>query len=271
MDEKTRLMKVLYVLAILGCVYLGAKTITEIKGYRYIGGGVAAGSTMSFEGKGEVMAKPDIATVSFTIREKAGDLKTAQANVTAKEKSAIDYLTGKGIDKEDIKTENYNSYPTYSNNVVCAETMIYPPSGGSSMPCRPTEQKISGYEVSEYVTVKIREESKTGEIVTGIGNLGIKELNGPNYTIENEDNLKEEARKMAIEDAKKKAEKLSRDLGVRLVRIVSFSESGNYPMPYYAKDAMAVESSAGRAAPSPELPTGENKIMSNVTITYEIR
>ena len=64
--------------------------------------------------------------------------------------------------------------------------------------------------------------------------------------------------------------KLSKDLGVHLIRIVSFSENGNYPMPLFAKGMMA-DSVTVSSAPAPELPTGENKITSNVTITYEIR
>jgi uncharacterized protein YggE len=96
-------------------------------------------------------------------------------------------------------------------------------------------------------------------------------MSGPNFTIDKEDVLKEQARKMAIDEAKEKAEKLSKDLGVKLVRIVSFSENnGGYGMPMYYDKEMSAVSSAGRA-PAPELPTGENKIISNVTITYEIR
>jgi uncharacterized protein YggE len=76
---------------------------------------------------------------------------------------------------------------------------------------------------------------------------------------------------MAIDEAKEKAKVLSKDLGVSLVRIVNFSENGNIPM-MYGKGMMATDSVASApVAPSPELPTGENKITSNVTITYEIR
>src|SRR4051812_23381953 len=102
MEEKTRLMKVLYVLVILGCVYLGTKIITEIKGYPYIGGGILAGSTVSFDGKGEVSAVPDLATVSFTIADKGGVASDAQTRVTIKEKTALDFLSKSGIDKKDI-------------------------------------------------------------------------------------------------------------------------------------------------------------------------
>jgi uncharacterized protein YggE len=94
-------------------------------------------------------------------------------------------------------------------------------------------------------------------------------LNGPNFTIDNEDGLKVEARKIAIDDAKVKAQKLASDLGVRLGKITSFSESGNNPAPIMYGKAMMLEAPS---APAPaEIPKGENKITSDVTITYELR
>ena len=103
----------------------------------------------------------------------------------------------------------------------------------------------------------------------GLGTLGVSELNGPNFAIDNENDLKAEARKKAIEDAKKKAEVLAKDLGVHLGDITGFSESGNYyPMPMYSK-GMALDSA--QAPISAELPKGQNTISSDVTVTYEIK
>jgi uncharacterized protein YggE len=104
----------------------------------------------------------------------------------------------------------------------------------------------------------------------GLGTLGVSDLNGPNFSIDNEDALKAQARKEAIDDAQTKAKALAKDLGVSLGRIANFSESGNYPTPmYYAKDARV--SSAGLEAAPAQIPKGENTITSDVTITYEIR
>ena len=262
MQEKSKLMKVLFVLAIIGCAYLGTKIITEVKGYRFIGGGAPATNVISFEGKGEVSAKPDIATINFTIRDNQKEMKDAQAKVTEKEIAVLAFLEKSGIEKKDIKTDSYNSYPKYDYGAPCY--------GGMGMPCRQDTPKIIGYEVSEYITVKVRDLTKAGDIIKGIGEVGVNDISGPNFSIDNEDALKAEARKMAIDEAKEKAKTLSKDLGVRLVRIVNFSENGNYPMPMYAgKEMMAIDSVA--SAPSPELSTGENKIISNVIITYEIR
>ncbi|MFA5791693.1 MAG: SIMPL domain-containing protein [Candidatus Paceibacterota bacterium] len=261
--EKSILMKAGFVLLVILCVYFGTKIFTEIKGYNFIGGGATASNTISFDGKGEVSAAPDLATVNFTIRDDQKELKNAQDKVTAKEKAVLAFLEDQKIAKKDIKTENYSSYPKYDYGIPCY--------GGMGMPCRQDAPKIVGYEVSEYISVKVRDLTKVGEIIKGIGVLGISEINGPNFSIENEDQFKEQARKMAIEEAKDKAKALSRDLGVRLVRIVNFSENGNYLMPMYAKGLGMMDSAISASSPSPELPTGENKITSNVIITYEIR
>ncbi|MFA6300878.1 MAG: SIMPL domain-containing protein [Candidatus Paceibacterota bacterium] len=259
---KSNLVKVGIVLLIILSLYYLAKTFTEIRAYKYIGGGAPASNVMSFDGKGEVTASPDLATISLTIRENAKVMKDAQDKVTAKETAVLDFLNKSGIDKKDIKTESYNSYPKYDYGSPCY---------GYGAPCPQSIPKIIGYEVSEYISVKVHDLTKAGDVVQGIGNIGISEINGPDFSIEKEDQLKEQARQMAIDEAKAKAKILAKDLGVQLVRIVGFSENGNYPTPMYEKSMMAADSIGATATPSPTLPTGENKITSNVTITYEIR
>ena len=73
----------------------------------------------------------------------------------------------------------------------------------------------------------------------GLGTTGVSDLSGPNFAIDKEDALKAEARKKAIDDAKKKAEVLAKDLGVSLGKITSFNESGNYPIMYEKNSMMA--------------------------------
>ncbi len=260
--EKSNLMKAAGMLAIVVAIFFLVKIVAEVKGLRFIGGGVPSGNTISFDGKGEVTAAPDLAVVNLTLRSEAKEAKEAQSKVTTTEKAVLSFLEKSGIAKKDIKTESYNSYPKYDYGTPCY--------GGYGMPCRQEAPKVIGYEVSENISVKIRDLAKAGEIVSAVGALGVTEISGPNFSIEKEDELKAQARKIAIDEAKAKAETLANDLGVRLVRIVNFSENGNYPMLYAAKSMMA-EDSVSSPAPSPELPTGETKITSNVTITYEIR
>ena len=138
-------------------------------------------------------------------------------------------------------------------------------------PCPPQTPTIDGYTVTETVSVKVRDISKAGELVSGIGSLGVQNVSNVSFMIDDPDFVTAEARAMAIEEAKAKAMRLADDLGVTLVRIVNFSEGyGGYPVPMYARDS-AVMAATPESAPVPELSPGESKVTSSVTITYEIR
>jgi uncharacterized protein YggE len=268
-NQKPHIVKAIFVLLIVVSLYFLTKTLSEIKKDGFIGAGTTATNVISFDGKGEVSATPDLATISLTIRETSKEVKGAQTKVTTKETAVLSFLDKSGIDKKDIKTENYNSYPKYEwRQSVCPQ-----PASTSSEAyyCPPGKSVLTGYEVSENISVKVRDLAKAGDIVKGIGDVGISEISGPNFSIEKEDQLKAEARKMAIDEAKSKAEVLAKDLGVHLVRIVNFSENGNYPVPMYANRLDMAAGAKESVTSTPALPTGQNKITSNVTITYEIR
>ncbi|MEK7558396.1 MAG: SIMPL domain-containing protein [Patescibacteria group bacterium] len=246
-------------LLVMSSLFFVAKFISELKSYEYIGGGVLASNTISVSGVGEVFAVPDIATINFSVTHQGKTVAETQKEVSKKIDAALSFLKNSGIADKDIKTTNYSAYPRYEyNSVPC--TVSY---------CPPGKQTLAGFDVTQNISVKVRNTDKAPAVLEGLAKAGITEISGPNFEIDDDEALKAEARRKAIADAKEKAGILARDLGVSLVRIIGFSEGGNYPI-YYAK---ALESADGRggAVSSPELPKGENKISSSVTITYEIR
>jgi hypothetical protein len=85
--------------------------------------------------------------------------------------------------------------------------------------------------------------------------------------------VKAEARAKAIADAQTKAKELARQLGVRIVRITSFYDSSDQPMYYGRGEGVSVDMMSAKVASpmAPQIPIGEDKIMSNVTISYEIK
>ena len=264
-DSKTKLFQALTMFALIGTVLVGAMVISEVKGYRFIGGGVSASNTISVSGEGEVFAAPDIANISFTVREDAKKVSDAQDKVTTKVKVALAGVRKQGVADKDIKTQNYSSYPKYEWQEGTVSCM-----GLNCPPYRPGKQVIVGYEVSQTVTIKVRDLEKVNTIVDGLAAAGVTEMQGPNFAIDDEDGLKAEARKIAIDKARAKAEVLAKDLGVSLVRIVSFSEGGYYPM-YARATSASMEKGMGGDVGAPEIPQGEEKITSSVTVTYEIR
>jgi uncharacterized protein YggE len=241
------------------------KFLSELKSYGMMGSSNA--NTITLSGHGEVKAVPDIANVFFSIRKDGKTVKEAQDAVALVEKSALDFLKNSNVAEKDIQTSNASFNPKYE---FVTDTKLLVPCNEFGCPPRPGKNVITGYEASESITVKIRNTDDVGKIMQGLGGLGVTDLNGPNFTIDNEDSLKAQARKKAIDDARVKADVLSKDLGVTLGRIANFSESGNNGPIFFGKAFSATDSAAVAPAPA-QIPAGENTISSDVTITYEIR
>lgn len=219
-------------------------------------------TSISVRGEGEVMAVPDIGSFSFSVMAEGDDAATAQNDSAEKINAITAYLAEQGIEEKDIKTSSYYLNPKYTYPTrPCAAGMY----------CPPGEAVIDGYEVSQTITVKVRDLDKSGDLITGVGGLGATNISGLSFTIDDESNLKAEARETAIADAKAKAEVLADQLGVRIVRMMSYYEEEGYPTPYGYGGDMMMSARAESAAVAPDMPTGENTIRSVVSITFEIK
>jgi hypothetical protein len=224
-------------------------------------------NTITVSGTGDVVVKPDIATVSFGVSAENLDVAKAQTDSATKMNSIIDLLKKDGVDEKDIKTTNYSIYPRYDYKTVACpltQSAIYP-----SIPCGGGTQVLAAYVVSQTVEVKIRDISKAGAILSGVGEFGVTDVSGLTFTVDNQEAVKDQARDLAIQDARDQAKVLAKGLGVKLVKITSFSENGNYPVYYGISAAKAMDSTSSSVAP--QIPVGENKVTSTVSITYEIR
>ena len=264
MLEDPKIKKAIIITLGLLSLFLLVKVIGELQSYRFIGSSPSQQSIISVTGKGEVVGVPDIATFSFTVTEESLVVKEAQDEAAKKTNDILSYLKSQDVEKEDITTSGYNIYPRYEYGKVQYST-----------PTRyddliPGKQTLAAYVVSQSVTVKLRDLANAGKILGGIGEIGVTNVSGLSFDFDKRDELVKEARDKAITEARKEATKLAKSLGVQLVRIVSYSEGGYYPS--YAK-TMAAEAygRGGDVSVTPEIPVGEDKIVSNVTITYEIK
>ncbi len=262
-EKKVKLYQGLRIALIVFLAVIVASSFTNMNYDKYDNKPV---NTISLSGHGEVQAVPDIANVDFTIRKEAKTVKDAQDAVSQVEKKVLDLLKTDNIADKDIKAQSVSFNPKYEYQYT--GTLV--PCNQFGCPPRPGQNVITGYEAYESISLKIRNTDDTGKVIQGLGTLGVTELNGPNFTVDNEDALKATARKSAIVDAQTKAKALANDLGIRLGKITSFSESGNYPVPMYAKAMMGATLDTASSAPA-VVPAGENTISSDVTITYEIK
>jgi len=205
-------------------------------------------NTMAFAGEGKVYAKPDIAVVNLSVVAEGKYIKDVQDRNTKKMNGVIDFLKSFGIEEKDIKTTNYNINSKYVYQEGVAPW-------------------ISGYEISQTLEVKIRNLEKIGEILEKSVGVGINQVNSLYFWVDKDDDLKDQARKLAIEDAKKKAEKSASQLGVKLIKIIGFSEN-IYGYPVYG--GYKEYGIGGGGGEIPNIQTGENEITVSVTVIYKI-
>tara|TARA_Y100000310_G_scaffold344574_1_gene458077 strand:- start:4649 stop:5422 length:774 start_codon:yes stop_codon:yes gene_type:complete len=250
-SEHKKPVGVLFILllAIL-ILFLAVLTWNAFSTHQYIGKSDTQLYTITISGEGGVTATPDITQVSLGYQTEDQDVAKAQQDNTEKMNKLINQLKDLDIDKEDIKTTNYSIYPRYDyiNR----------------------QQTLRGYQVSQNVSVKIRDLDKIGEVLSLAGSAGANQVSGLSFTIDDPEDLRQQAREEALANAKEKAEALAKVAGVKLGRLVSFNESGggyDYPMPMFA-EAKAMDIGIGGAAP--DIEPGSQDITVNVTVTYEV-
>lgn len=219
-------------------------------------------ATITVSGIGEVNAIPDIGQFSFSVNAEGNTAAAAQADSGERMNDILAYLGEAGISDADIKTTSYNLNPRWRY-----EERVCPP---RSLNCPPGERVQDGFEVSQTVTVKVRETDQAGDLIAGVGDRGATNISNLSFTVDDPSALQAKARTAAIADAQEKAARLARDLGVRIVALSSFYEQPGYQPRAYDQSFMAMESGEGRGG-APSLPTGEEVTTVQVNVTYEVR
>lgn len=172
--------------------------------------------SMSVNGIGRVTIVPDIATINIGVRTEAEVVTEALEGNTAQANAIARVLQGMGIEEKDIQTSNFNIYPSDR----------YDPMTG----------RVEGryFVVENTVNVTVRDLSSLGMVLNAVVEAGANSIYGISFNVEDRSAAVAEARQLAIEDAKSKAEAIADAAGVQLGDIINISvyESG-MPGPYY--------------------------------------
>ena len=211
-------------------------------------------ATLSLNGIGEIVAKPDMATITAGVvseAETARDAMTANNEAMAKVVAA---LKDAGIEAKDIQTSGFSVQPQY----------VYPQSSNG----RQEPPRIVGYLVSNQVSARVRNLASLGTTLDQLVSSGANQINGIAFGVDNDEKLLDDARSLAVKDAVRKAQLYAAAANVRLLRILTIQESGGMtppqPMPFNAR---MMKAEAAGAAP---IETGEQAMRIEVSITWEI-
>jgi uncharacterized protein YggE len=197
---------------------------------------------------GEVRRVPDIATINAGVVTQAPTASEAIRQNAARMASVRAALRRAGIADRDIQTSQISLNPEYRY----AENQ--PP-------------RLVGYQASNQVSVRFRDIAETGEILDALVGEGANQINGPSLGIDRPEAALDEARLLAIANARTRAELYARALGMRIKRVVSVSEPGIVHMP--PVPMMRMEAANAQDA-STRIDPGEQTLTVNLTVSFEL-
>ncbi len=203
---------------------------------------------ISVSATGNSYQVPDVASVSAGVVTQAANAGDAM-RANAREMNAIfDALEAAGIEQRHIQTSQLSLNPQFDYS------------------SKQRNQKIIGFEARNTVTAKSDDISQVGAMIDALVSAGANNINGINFGIKDSKAAKSDARREAVNDARRKAEEMASAAGVRLGRILDMSESSHQSGPRPMMRAMAMES----ADSSTPISGGEQTLSVTVNITYAI-
>ena len=212
-------------------------------------------SRLFVTGQGVVSARPDVALVTMgaVVRRDTANEAFERANTLMN--GLNDILRGQGIAERDVTTRQFNLTPEFGR----------PPDGGGPAP-------IVAWRATQLLSIKIRDFTRIGPVIdAGARLLGNDaQISGISFTVENTDAVTRQARDAAIANARERASQIAEAAGVRLVRIVSISESSAPPPTPQQFNVGVAAAAPAPARQAPEVAPGEQNLTVTVQITYEI-
>lgn len=210
--------------------------------------GTAASQQIRVVGIGDAAGQPDEANVTVGVDTFAKEVNEATAENEATIQAILAGLMASGIATEDIQTSNYNLW---------AE-QVYGDDG---------PQGIAGYRVSNQVNVKIRDIEKVGEVIAAAINAGANTIYGVNFAVSDPAALEAEARELAINDARERAQSLAELSGVALGELLAIDEVSNQ----YASPMMGLGGGAEAPAAESSIAPGQLSYRVQVQVTYAMK
>ncbi len=204
---------------------------------------------ISLSGHGEVRATPDLAYVTSGVVTQGATAAEALAANSKAMANLFAALKESGIEDRDVQTSNFSVQPRYdfSNNQA---------------------PKMVGYDVSNNVTVTLRKVDTLGTLLDRMVQSGSNQISGISFDVSKPEDAMDEARKLATEDATRKAKVYARAMGIELGNVMQVSEgsAAQPPMPMVRSTMMKAD-----AAPPVPMAAGEQTLAVDVNVIWEIK
>ncbi len=243
------LVWLLLAFAALGYVYQYGRSIKQTYPAR----------SFTVDGDAKMTLIPDIATFSVSVVSEGAKVPEVQKMNTDKMNAVQAFLRDLGVDKKDLQTTQYSLNPRYDYQMC---------DGFGKCPA----PRISGYTLTQELTVKVRDTEKLGDMLAGVTDQGANTVSSVTFSVDDDEEARSTARTEAIAEAKKKAKDIAKSGGFGVGRLVSiYEDQGNSPQPVYAnRGGATMDASKSSAEVAPSIEPGTQDSTVRVTLTFEI-
>jgi len=242
------LLDVLLAIVIIGVIFFGFPAFMAFRA------SYPPSRTITVTAEGKTAATPDLAEISFSVVSQGPNPQTLSANNTSKMNAVLQFVASQGIAASDTATTAYDLSPNYQYDNSTQR------------------QYVTGYTLTQTVTLKIHDLTKVASIIGGLTPLGVNQIGGVTFTFNDQNAVIAPARADAIAQAKAKATEMASEAGVGLGEVINVSENGNIPGPgpYFAESS-GLGGSAAVASVAPNIQPGSQDITDTITITYALQ
>jgi len=203
--------------------------------------------TITVTGVGRVMVTPDIADVRIGIAQTRPTVAEARAAAAQRAEHVVAAVLSAGVDRADVRT---------------ASLVVQP-----DIEYTDRTPRVRGHQVNHQYLVTVRDLARLGAVIDGALAAGATGLDGVSFRNADAAGADDRARVEAIRDARRRAELLAGEAGVRVGEVVAIAEStpGSIPRPMAAGARLAL----AEAAPTP-VEAGTSEVVAAATVTFAI-
>jgi uncharacterized protein YggE len=216
--------------------------------------------TITVTGYGVAYGAPDVVQVGLGVESLNADILVAMDDVTARMNAVMDVLEQNGVEATDIRTESFYIYQEY-------------PYGQPPMPVEGaegstgTDQPQTVFRVSTTVAVTVRQTENIAPVLAAAVNAGANMVNYIQFNIEDRQALESEARGLAVDDARTRAEELASLMGLSVGEPLRVAEGDLYNNPIFYGGGGGM--GAAQAAPPP-ISQGQLSVNMTVNVTFAL-
>ena len=200
---------------------------------------------ISVSGEGKITVKPDLVIINFGIENTGNDAMEVKKNNDQTVDKVLRYIKNIGIEVSDFQTINVSLNRNYDY-----------------------DKKKYFYQASQSITINLKDISIYDSLMLGLVDNGINNISNVEFKSSKIEEYKSEARKLAIKDAKHKAEDYVFVLNQKIGKAILINDTSQtyFPRPMYKSTILA--SMADVSTPKETLATGEIDVTSNVSVTF---